>query len=230
MPAKRGREGFSPASTENPSRPLSAHEQRARRGGRKRAQRPPDRCHRNRHNCERAGDERDRIHVQRERRRPDGIDPPRAQAEHDERAVRNRAGDTKSAADAGEKKRLAHEQPPNRRRIQPERLKQSDFLQPLLDAQLEEQPRQQQRRDDKEGTEIGEVLAEIGRAARRREPLRAHVVDGKSHRQRVELADAALSRIARGRRPAASPPAEPGAARSARHAASSTTVGRARLE
>ena len=79
--------------------------------------------------------------------------------------------------------------PPNRRRIEPERLKQPDFLQPLLDAKLEEQPRQQQRRDDKEGAEIGEVLAEVGRAARRGEPLRAHVVDRKSHRQRVELAE-----------------------------------------
>ncbi len=126
--------------------------------------------------------------MQRQRRRPDGIDPPRAQAEHDERAVRNRAGDADNAADAGKDKRLADKQPPNRRRIQPERLQQSDFLQPLLDAELEEQPRQQQRRDDEESTEIGEVLAEIGRAARRREPLRAHVVDGKSHRQRIELA------------------------------------------
>ncbi len=92
------------------------------------------------------------------------------------------------AADTRKDQRLADKQPANRRGIEAERLQQPDFLQPLLDAELEEQPGEQQRRHDEEGAEVREVLAEVGRAARRRETLRAHVVDGKSHRERVELA------------------------------------------
>ena len=40
----------------------------------------------------------------------------------------------------------------------------------LLDAQLEEERRQEQRRDDEEEAEVGEVLAEVGGAARAPRP------------------------------------------------------------
>ena len=72
--------------------------------GGERAERPPDRDDGNRDDRERAGDERHRIDVQRQRRRADGIDPPRAQAEHDQRAVRNRARDADDAADTCEER------------------------------------------------------------------------------------------------------------------------------
>ena len=40
----------------------------------------------------------------------------------------------------------------------------ADLPQPLLDAELEEQHDEQQRGDDDEEAEVGEVLAEVGRA------------------------------------------------------------------
>ena len=49
----------------------------------------------------------------------------------------------------------------------------ADLPQPLLDAEPEEQHHQQQRRDDDEEAEVGEVLAEVGRAGRGVERERA---------------------------------------------------------
>ena len=54
---------------------------------------------------------------------------------------------------------------------------------------LKNSAREEKRRDDEEEAEIGEVLAEVGRAVRGCEPLGAHVVDRKPHRQRIELAE-----------------------------------------
>jgi len=68
----------------------------------------------------------------------------------------------------------------------------SIFWEALLNAELEEQPGKQERRHDQECTEVGEVLAEIRCAVRGGEPLPTHVVDGKSHLERIELAQKLL--------------------------------------
>ena len=44
----------------------------------------------------------------------------------------------------------------------------SDLPQPLLDAEAKEHDRQEQRGYDDEEAEIGEILAEVGRATARR--------------------------------------------------------------
>src|SRR5207245_8858422 len=56
----------------------------------------------------------------------------------------------------------------------------------LLDDETEEQRREHHRRDDEEATEIREVLAEIGGAARRGEPVGANIADRQAHRDRVD--------------------------------------------
>ena len=81
---------------------------------------------------------------------------------------------------------LGQEQPPNGSRGISDRAKQADFARPLLHAEPEEQCREQQRRQHEEKTEIREVLAEVGRAARRTEPIGADVHHGESCCQRIQ--------------------------------------------
>ena len=80
-----------------------------------------------------------------------------------------------------------------------DRAQQPDFARALLDAEPEEQRRQQQRRGDEEEAEVGEVLAEVGRAARRGEPVRPHAWTAKPSASGSSRAASAVRRIARGR-------------------------------
>ena len=71
-----------------------------------------------------------------------------------------------SAADERKDERLGQQQPPDVRDREAGGAQDADLPQPLLDPEPEEQHRQQQRRHDDEEAEVGEVLAEVGRAAR----------------------------------------------------------------
>ena len=71
----------------------------------------------------------------------------------------------------GEHQSLGGEQAAHARRAEADRAQQADLARALLDAEPEEQRREHQRRDDEEEAEVGEVLAEVGRAARRGQPF-----------------------------------------------------------
>ena len=58
--------------------------------------------------------------------------------------------------------------------------------QPLLDAEFEKERRQQERRDDQKETEICEIFAEVGRAARSLQALFLDRLNRQSHLDRVE--------------------------------------------
>ena len=124
--------------------------------------------------------------MQLQQRRPDRADPPRAEAVHDDLAVENRAGDSEHAADRGEDDRLADQQTPDDRHRVARGAQDPDLAQPLLDAQLEEEHGQHQRRDHQEEAEVGEVLAEVGGALRGLECGRARGIEGHAHRIRRE--------------------------------------------
>ena len=98
---------------------------------------------------------------------PTASDPPGAQAGHHQRRVGDGAGDAEDAADDREHQAFGREQPADARRREADGAQQADLADALLDAELEEQRREQQRRDDEEEAEVGEVLAEVGGAARR---------------------------------------------------------------
>ena len=70
--------------------------------------------------------------------------------------------------------------------VEPDCLHEPDLLQALLDAQFEEECGQQHRGKDQERAEVGEVLAEIGRALRRREIFGTDGAHGEPHRQRID--------------------------------------------
>ena len=58
-----------------------------------------------------------------------------------------------------------------------DRPQQADFARALLDAEPEEERRQQQRRGHEKEAEVGEVLAEVGRAAGRGQAVGPHVLN-----------------------------------------------------
>ena len=105
---------------------------------------------------------------------------------HDHERVRDGAENPDGAADEGEQQAFGQEQPPHRRRSEPDRAQQTHLARALLDAELEEQRGQQQRGHDEEEAEVDEVLAEVRRAAGRRQALGPHVADGQSGCQRID--------------------------------------------
>ncbi len=113
--------------------------------------------------------------------RADGAYPPRAQAVNDETAVKDRAHDAQQRSDNGQNSRFRKEQSPDHRHRVARRAEDADLTQALLDSQLEEEHRQHQRRDHQEEAEVGEVLAEVGRAARCLERRGARREKGYAH-------------------------------------------------
>ena len=129
---------------------------------------------------------------------PTASDPPGPQARHHQLAVEQGAADAGEASDGGEDQRL---RPTNCRRTrgrrEADRPEQADLAPPLFDAQLEEERGEEHRRDDQEEAEVGEVLAEVGGAARRGEPFLAHRADGEARRDRIEAVAKAPPRTRR---------------------------------
>ena len=60
------------------------------------------------------------------------------------------------------------------RRRKSDRLQHADLSQPLLDSEFEEERCQQERGDHQKETEVEKILAEVSRAARSFQALRAH--------------------------------------------------------
>ena len=95
-----------------------------------------------------------------------------------------------------------------RARREADRAQQADLARALLDAEPEEQRREQQRRHDEEEAEVGEVLAEVGGAARRGQARRARTSrDRQPERQRIDRGAQRAPRSDRARRSRDSPPA-----------------------
>ena len=131
---------------------------------------------------ESADGERQRRHVQRQLRRADRADPPRPQAVHDQLPVADRAGDADDAADRRQRDRLHQQQATDCRDREARGAQDADLPQPLLDAEAEEQDRQQQRGDDDEEAEVGEVQTEVGGADRCVGGEPAHRLHGDAER------------------------------------------------
>ena len=97
--------------------------------------------------------------------------PTRSAAQPSSERRKNRAGRANETADQRQREAFFEEQATDRARREADGAQQTDLADALLDAELEEQRRQGDRRDDQEETEVGEVFAEVGRAARRRQTL-----------------------------------------------------------
>ena len=130
--------------------------------------------------------ERQARHVQLQQRRPDGAAPPRAQAVDDQLAVGDGAEHAERAARGREDERLGQQQPAHVRDREAGGAQDADLPQALLDAEAEEQDGQQQRRHDEEEAEVGEVLAEVGRARRGLDRETPHRRDRDPHRLRLQ--------------------------------------------
>ena len=118
--------------------------------------------------------------VQEHLARADRVDPPRAQAEHEQRCRRRGPPQAQQAARRPTARRLPRGTgggcpPPEK----PTARSVPISADPLLDAQPEEQRRQQHGRGDQEEAEVDEVLAEVRRAARGVEARGAHGVTTK---------------------------------------------------
>jgi hypothetical protein len=168
-----------PSPPRGPARRL-ARQQTARRDRVQAAQRP-------RHGSEARGDAGSGSHgqrgnggVQRNQPGPHGVEPPSAQPQQDERAVCQRHSDTGHRAGRGQRRAFEQKQGPDLRCRKPERAQHADFARPLFDAELEEQAREQQRRNHQEETEVHEVLAKVSRPLRRLEALGSHGDDGEA--------------------------------------------------
>src|SRR5262245_37889473 len=101
--------------------------------------------------------------MQRQEPGPDSVHPERAQSPQNQSAVPGCAGDTGQTTGHGQDHSFDQEQPddpPSRKTHRPQS---SNLPQPLLDSETEEQACKNQRRDDQEEAEIGEVFAEISR-------------------------------------------------------------------
>src|SRR5207247_1829650 len=86
----------------------------------------------------------------------------------------------------GEQQPSAGKQDANARRREPDGAKQAHLARALLDREPEEQRRQQECGGYEEEAEISEVLAEVGRAARRREPFGAYVAHRQPQGERID--------------------------------------------
>ena len=95
--------------------------------------------------------------------RAHGPDPPRPKPVDDQPAVENGAQCAQCASREREGGALSERQPADVSHREAGRPEDADLPQTLLDSKLEEQNDEQQRRDDKEEAEVGEVLAEIRR-------------------------------------------------------------------
>ena len=135
------------------------------------AKRPPDTGDRRDHPAEPTGNQRRRSNVERERGRAYCIDPPRSQARHQEPCIANSNQRPEKAARGGQHAALSKEETANRCRPEADGPKQPDFPRALFDAKFEKQRCEKKRRHHDEETEIDEVLAEIGRAARGGQPF-----------------------------------------------------------
>ena len=171
-----------------------AREQAAHRPPAQAAQRGPDREAGRRDASQRAGRELERPHREAERARAHRAHPDGSQAEHHQPGVGDGAGHPQQGSQPGEHEGLGQERAAHARGGEADRLQQPQLAQPLLDAEAEEEPREQQRRHHQEEAEVDEVLAEVGRAARRGEGARPHVLDDQAARA--------------GREPRREPPAE----------------------
>ena len=164
-----------------PGSPVGSHANRlldrvrAEQGPRTPPRHRPQRQHHaeeRRNHAAREADREARLpHMQLEERRPHRPDPPGFQTEHDEGRIGNGAGDTNDAACERDHRRLGRQHPAEMTLGIPGGSQHADLAEPLFDAEPEEQHHEQQRRDDDEEAEVGEVLAEIGGAARGLERL-----------------------------------------------------------
>ena len=139
----------------------------------------------------------DRARRQREVERPqaDRVDPDRAQPEeHQPGEDARRPRHPRSAPASASTSPSVISRRRTRAARPAERAQQADLARALLDAQPEEEPREQQRRHQQEHAEREEVLAEVARALRGRERLRAHGHDREAGLRRVEPRRAARAR------------------------------------
>src|SRR6266540_3025861 len=161
-------------------------QQASRRRPPQRPQRPPDADERGHDSRQRPDQQRLRCDAQFDQRRADCTDPPCAQSEHHQRPVSDRADQPDAAAERRERQAFAQKQRADLFDRKPDGAQQPDLAQPLLDAEPEKKRRQQQRRDDQEKAEVGEVFAEISRAARGLQALFFDRLNRQPHSNRVE--------------------------------------------
>jgi hypothetical protein len=105
-----------------------------------------------------------------------GAAPPGSEAGHHQPGVPDSARDSHDAAYQDDEQTFEDELPADAGRVESDRPQQPDFPRALFDAELEEHPCEEQRRDHQEEAEVSEVLAEVGGAARRRQTVGAHVL------------------------------------------------------
>ena len=101
-------------------------------------------------------------------------------------APRDGASHPQQTADEGEHEAFGRKQSAHARGAEAHGAKQADFARALFDTEPEEQGGEHQRGDDEEKAEVGEVFAEVSGAARRGQPVRAHVADGEAEGERVD--------------------------------------------
>src|SRR5205823_2126655 len=121
------------------------------------------------------------------------------QAEDHGVAVRDRARNAQHTAEQTENQRLDRQLFPDDLHLEPNRTQEADFAAALLDAQPEEQRREQERGQDQKEAEVGEVLAEIGRPTRSLESVLSDISHGHTEAQRIDRgADLLLEALAGG--------------------------------
>ena len=187
---RRGRDGREaarpfPAPTLHAPALDDAREEPARRGAAQPPHRPVDAGERDEEAAQRAEEEGARRRVERERRGADGLDPPRAQAVHHQRAVGVGPGEPERSAQRGEHEGFGQEDAADARLAEADRAQDADLAQALFDAEAEEERRQHQGRSDEEEAEVEEVFSEVGRALRSLQPLGADGEDCQPVLRRV---------------------------------------------
>ena len=123
--------------------------------------------------------------MQRERVGANRIHPPRAQPHHHQRGVSDRQQHAHRAADDGQQHAFRQEEAAHACGAKPDRAKETDFTAPLLDAKLEKQRGQDQRRGYEKETEIDEIRAKVSRASRRSQTTGSYVTNGHTQRKWV---------------------------------------------
>ena len=124
--------------------------------------------------------------MQFEPRRANRTDPPRPERVDDELPIEHRAGNPQRASHNSQDDRFAEQQPADHRHRVPRGAKNPDLPQALLNAQLEEENGQHERRDHQEEAEVGEVLSEVRRPLGRVESRRPRRIEGDAHGVRRE--------------------------------------------
>src|SRR4029434_7443971 len=115
-----------------------------------------------------------------------GPRPPRSESRHHHRRITDGAADSKNRSNCRQRQTLAGEQAPDAGCRVADGPEQTHLAGPLLDAEPEEQRREQEGGNHEKEAEVGEVLAEVGRTARRGQSVRPHVANGQSGGERID--------------------------------------------